>query len=120
MIAPTNALAAHESSIAALGDAWAEDPALRVRAEQDPRAVLSDYGVEVAEDLDARIVVNTAETFYLPMPPNPNASLEDSALTGVVGSGSCASSAASASTISTAPSCFGCTGTLSSAGTATS
>ena len=119
MIAPTTPLAAHESSLAVLGGAWAEDEALRARAGRDPRGVLSEYGMEVADDVDARIVANTAETFHLPMPPDPNARLDDSALTGVVGSGSCASSAATASTISTVPSCFGCTGTLSSAGSAT-
>lgn len=121
MTDPTFALAAGElpwhEAVVALGDAWRDDPALRARAEEDPRGVLAEYGVEIAEGTDARIVANTAETVHVCMPPDPNERLGDEALTGVSG-GNCASTAATVGSVSTIPSCGGCVSTWSSAGSA--
>lgn len=115
-VAGANELAWH-GAVAALGDAWRDDPALRARAEEDPLGVLAEYGVEIPEGADARIVANTDDTVHLCVPPDPNERLEDESLVGVSG-GSCASTAATLGSVSTIPSCGGCVGAWSSAGSA--
>lgn len=116
-IAPGPGEFAWHDAVVALGDAWRDDPTLRARAEEDPRGVLAEYGVEIPEGTDARIVANTAETVHVCVPPDPNEMLGDEALTGVSG-GNCASTAATVGSVSTIPSCGGCVSTWSSAGSA--
>ena len=62
-----------------------ESPELRARAEADARAVLSEHGIPMPPDRDVRIVANTAETFNLIMPPDPNEVLADEDLATVAG-----------------------------------
>ncbi len=56
---------------------YQESPELRARADVEPRAVLSEHGIQVPPNQDVRIVANTAETFHLIMPPDPNAALAE-------------------------------------------
>ena len=56
---------------------YQESPDLRARADVEPRAVLSEHGIQVPPNQDVRIVANTAETFHLIMPPDPNAALAE-------------------------------------------
>ena len=62
-----------------------ESPELRARAETEPRAVLSEHGIRLSPEHDVRIVANTAETFHLVMPPDPNVLLAEESLATVAG-----------------------------------
>ena len=62
-----------------------DSPELRARAEAEPRAVLSEHGIHVPPEQDVRIVANTAETFHLIMPPDPNSVLAEEDLAAVAG-----------------------------------
>ena len=62
-----------------------DSPELRARAEAEPRAVLSEHGIHVPPEQDVRIVANTAETFHLVMPPDPNSVLAEEDLAAVAG-----------------------------------
>lgn len=101
-------------------------PAVRYRGAEGLRQRLEagGAGAEAAKrelglppEVDVRFVANTDEIVHFVMPPNPNAALEDAALTGVVG-GSSVSSAGSVSTVASAPSCISSGSTASSAGCA--
>ena len=92
------------------------DPEFRERMQADPRAAMSSWGVDLpgGGGVDVRVYVNTADTFYLAFPPDPNVALSDESL-GVVAGGKTASSAGSAGSAST----LACVcGTASSATTA--
>ena len=72
------------------------DFARRYRADADVRARvargdtsdLDRTAADIPDEVDLRIVEQTAETFYLPLPPAPNESLRDESLVAVSG-GSC-------------------------------
>ena len=64
---------------------YQENPELRARAETEPRAVLSEHGIRMSPEHDVRIVANTAETFHLVMPPDPNSVLAEEDLAAVAG-----------------------------------
>ena len=74
--------------LASLSEAYNSDAVLSSRAEADPRTVLAEYGLDVPEELDVRIVSNTSEIEHIVFPPNPNSELSDEALSLVVGGGS--------------------------------
>ena len=73
------------------------DFARRYRADADVRARVargdtSDLDRATAgipDEMDIRIVEQTAETFYLPLPPAPNESLRDESLSAVSGGSAC-------------------------------
>lgn len=111
-------LAGGAAAFAAFGDAWRADPALRARAEADPRGVLAERGVDIPAAADARIVANTGEVFHLVLPPDPNAALEENALGAVSGGAATASSGGTVSTLSSIPSCAGSASTIGTAGSA--
>ena len=64
---------------------YQDSPALRARAETEPRAVLSEHGIRLSSEHDLRIVANTAETFHVVIPPDPNVLLAEESLTTVAG-----------------------------------
>ena len=66
---------------------YQESPDLQARAEANPRAVLSEHNIPVPPNQDVRIVANTAETFNVVLPPDPNAVLADEDLLAVAGGG---------------------------------
>ncbi len=66
---------------------YRENPALRARADEEPRAVLAEHDIDVPAGTDVRIVENTAETFNFIVPPDPNAVLADEDLSTVSGGG---------------------------------
>ena len=94
------------------------------RLDTDPRGELSAKGVDIPEGVGINVVINSKDTFHLVMPPNPNHTLVDEALSKVAGGADCAGtvgSVGSASTFSTFPGCLGCggsAGTVGSAGSA--
>ena len=50
---------------------WYKSNAYRARAVIEPRAVLSEFGVDVADDLEVRVWDSTAEVRYLVLPARP-------------------------------------------------
>lgn len=50
---------------------WYKSAAYRSRAVIDPRGVLRDFGVEIAEDVEIRVWDSTADERYLVLPERP-------------------------------------------------
>ena len=50
---------------------WYKDPAYRSRAPIDPRGVLSEFGVNLAESIEVRVWDSSAEIRYLVLPERP-------------------------------------------------
>ena len=71
------------------------DAGLRGRIEAGDR---SELGLEAPPGAELRVVEQTAERYYLPMPPDPNAVVAENRLEGVAG-GSTVSTASSVATI---------------------
>src|SRR2546425_13291747 len=58
-------------SVLGLPPVWYKSTAYRARAVIDPRAVLREFGVEVADDVQVRVWDSTAELRYLVLPERP-------------------------------------------------
>ena len=98
--------------LANFAQSWHSDPEVRARAESDPRGVLNDAGIPTPPHSDdIRIVANTEDTLYFPLPPDPNTELSDDRLAELSGGGVAFGSASSASSI---PSTISSVGTFSS------
>jgi len=65
---------------------WYKAPPYRARAVIEPRAVLAEFGTEVAEDVEVRVWDSTAEIRYLVLPERPAGTegWEGEALAGLV------------------------------------
>src|SRR3954462_5547713 len=50
---------------------WYKSAAYRSRVVREPRAVLSDFGTELAEDVEVRVWDSTAEVRYMVLPVRP-------------------------------------------------
>ena len=77
----------------------------------------SDLDVEVPPGVEIRVVLETPDTYYCPMPQDPNQQLGDEALDGIAGGNTHVSTVATAGTVGSIPSCigsFGSAGSLSS------
>ena len=61
------------------------DQDLRARLRSEPANVLQEQGIAVSPGAELRVVENTAEVCHFVLPPNPNASLSDAALSAVAG-----------------------------------
>jgi nitrile hydratase len=51
--------------------AWYKGPTYRKRVVHDPRGVLREFGTELPEDIEVRVVDTTTETRYLVVPRRP-------------------------------------------------
>ena len=58
-------------SVLGLPPVWYKSAPYRARAVIDPRGVLADFGVAVAEDVEVRVFDSTAEVRYLVVPVRP-------------------------------------------------
>ena len=58
-------------SILGMSPAWYKSAAYRARAVREPRAVLAEFGVDLAEDVALRVWDSTAELRYLVLPQRP-------------------------------------------------
>ena len=67
-----------------VAQSW-EDSSLRQRLLDEPEAVLAEHGAEIPEDMSVKVVENSANTLYLPLPLGPDAELSDKELDAVVG-----------------------------------
>ena len=105
-----------------LGDAWENDPAYRALLVADPRKALAGKGLELPEDVDLRIHVNSGDTTYCVFPPDPNTDLTDNTLASVHGGvpASSAGSVSTASSYSCIPSTVSTAGSAGSIGSAAS
>ena len=65
---------------------WYKDPAYRSRVVREPRAVLSEMGLELAADTEIRVWDSTSEVRYLILPERPagTAHLDEAALAALV------------------------------------
>ena len=71
---------------APLERAWREDPDFRDRLAADPSGALADKGMRLPSGIrEVRVAENTADTFHVIFPGDPNASLSDEALMDVAG-----------------------------------
>ncbi len=98
----------------ALAERYRSDAALRSRIDGgDMEDALSDLELALPPGIEVRVAVNTADTFHVVMPPDPNIELSDEALAAVAG-GKSAGSAGSVGTAGT----MGCSSSPSSVSTA--
>ena len=88
------------------------DAGLRARLERGDRAELD---LPVPDGVALRVVEQTPERYYLPLPPDPNAVLGERQLEGVAGGSSTLSTAGTASTIPSSVSTLGTAGSASAA-----
>lgn len=51
--------------------AWYKGPTYRKRVVRDPRGVLREFGTELGDEVEVRVVDTTTETRYLVIPPRP-------------------------------------------------
>jgi len=58
-------------SILGIAPAWYKAAAYRSRAVRDPRGVLAEFGVELANEVEVRVWDSTAELRYLVLPQRP-------------------------------------------------
>ena len=94
--------------------------AARCRADAGLRARLeggdcAELGLELPPGVALRIVEQTPERYYLPLPPDPNAVVAESQLEGIAGGSSTLSTAGTASTIPSSVSTLGTAGSASAA-----
>lgn len=54
-----------------LPPAWYKDPAYRSRVVREPRTVLREFGLELAEEVEVRVWDSSAEIRYLVLPERP-------------------------------------------------
>jgi nitrile hydratase len=59
-------------SILGIAPAWYKAAAYRSRAVRDPRGVLTEFGVEVDDDIEVRVWDSTAELRYMVLPQRPS------------------------------------------------
>src|SRR5687767_16034837 len=52
------------------------DADFKKRFVSDPKKVLAEYGMEVPEGINVKVVENTDDTMYLTLPPKPDRSEE--------------------------------------------
>jgi nitrile hydratase len=54
-----------------MSPAWYKSKNYRSRVVREPRAVLSEFGVNVSDDVDVRVHDSTAELRYMVLPQRP-------------------------------------------------
>jgi len=69
-----------------LPPAWYKSAPYRTRAVKDPRGVLADFGVRLADETEIRVFDSTAEVRYLVIPQRPEGTdgMSEEALSGLV------------------------------------
>lgn len=65
---------------------WYKSEAYRARVVREPRAVLAEFGVELADEVDVRVWDASAETRYMVLPQRPAGTdeLDEAQLAGLV------------------------------------
>ena len=83
----TDAIHQRMNQFRALVQRYHTDPDYRRQVEADPVAAFREQGMELPSDIAVRVLANTDDTFYVVLPPNPNADLGDEMLVSVAGGG---------------------------------
>ena len=75
------------NQLAALFAACWKDEALKARFLSDPKAVLTEYGIDVPDGMSVNVVENTDNTVHITMPQSPAGAseLSDEELSNVAG-----------------------------------
>jgi len=65
---------------------WYKSPEYRARVVREPRAVIAEFGLELADDVEIRVWDSTAEIRYLVVPQCPDGSdaMDEAGLAGLV------------------------------------
>ena len=90
---------------------YRDDAALRARIAGGDYA---DLDMEIPPGVEVRMAQETPETYYCPMPPDPNTRLGDQALETVAGGTTPVSSVGSVGTLASFPSCLSSAGSVGS------
>ncbi len=121
MVKFTESIVDRTGAVLGLAQRYRNDAELRARLDAgEVGECLSEIGLSVPAGMEARIVVNTPDTFFVVFPPDPNAALGDESLSGISAGGKCAGSAGSVGTVGTIGTATGCAGTVSTASSAAS
>lgn len=59
-------------SVLGLPPAWYKDPSYRSRVVREPRAVLTEFGVELGDEVEVKVWDSSAEVRYLVVPMRPD------------------------------------------------
>ena len=88
-IVDASATAVHRrmNQFRALVQRYHADADYRGQVEADPVAAFREQGMELPSDIAVRVLANTDDTFYMVIPPDPNAGLGDEMLAAVAGGG---------------------------------
>ena len=54
-----------------LPPSWYKDPSYRARIVREPRAVLAEFGLELGDDVEIRVVDSSSEVRYMVLPMRP-------------------------------------------------
>ena len=90
---------------------YRDDAALRARIAGGD---YSELDMEIPPGVEVRMAQETPETYYCPMPPDPNTRLGDQALETVAGGTTPVSSVGSVGTLASFPSCLSSAGSVGS------
>ena len=76
-----------KNQLASLFAACWKDEALKARLMADPKAVLAEYGMDVPDGMDVKVVENSDNTVHITMPiaPDGNHELSDEELSAAAG-----------------------------------
>jgi hypothetical protein len=82
-----------KNALAQLFAACWKDEALKARFMRDPKAVLKEYGIEVPDGMDVKVVADADDCVHITLPAAPRGSVEllDDELSNAAGGGQCAS-----------------------------
>ena len=83
------------NQLAELFAACWKDEALKARFMNDPKAVLAEYGMDVPDGMDVKVVENSDNTVHITMPmaPGGHHELSDEELSAAAGGAACLNSA---------------------------
>ena len=68
----------------AVARAWSDD-AFKAKLKSNPRAALTEYGVELPAGLKVEVVENTGDRLHLVLPPPPEGDLSEQDLEKIAG-----------------------------------
>ncbi len=69
-----------------LPPSWYKDPAYRARAVREPRTLLSEFGLDLGDDVEVRVHDSSSEVRYMVLPERPEGSegMSEEELAGLV------------------------------------
>ena len=74
-----------KNGLAQLFAACWKDEALKARFMSDPKAVLKEYGLDVPDGIDVKVVENADDCVHITLPAKPSGDLSDEELSKAAG-----------------------------------